>query len=37
MIGFMIGYYVGTRHGRKGLDDAMAALEAIQQSRGPGS
>ena len=32
MIGFMIGYYVGTRQGREGLDNAMAALEAIKKS-----
>lgn len=32
MIGFVIGYYVGTRAGRDGLAQARAALDAIRQS-----
>jgi hypothetical protein len=32
MIGFVIGYYFGTRHGRAGLAQARDALEAIVQS-----
>ena len=32
MIGFVIGYYVGTRQGRQGLEQAMESLEAIRRS-----
>jgi hypothetical protein len=32
MIGFAIGYYFGTRHGREGLAQARGALEAIVRS-----
>jgi hypothetical protein len=32
MIGFVIGYVFGTRHGRDGLAKARAALDAIRQS-----
>ena len=32
MIGFVIGYYFGTRHGREGLAQARDALEAILKS-----
>jgi hypothetical protein len=32
MIGFAIGYYFGTRHGRDGLAQARDALEAIVRS-----
>jgi hypothetical protein len=32
MVGFVIGYYLGTQHGREGLNQAMAALDAIRQS-----
>ncbi|HEY0808469.1 MAG TPA: hypothetical protein VGD84_25605 [Pseudonocardiaceae bacterium] len=32
MVGFVIGYYFGTRHGREGLNQAIAALDAIRQS-----
>jgi hypothetical protein len=32
MIGFVIGYYVGTRQGRHGLEQARQSLEAIRRS-----
>jgi predicted aminopeptidase len=32
MIGFVIGYYVGTRQGRQGLAQARESLEAIRRS-----
>jgi hypothetical protein len=32
MIGFVIGYYFGTRHGRAGLAQSRDALEAILRS-----
>jgi hypothetical protein len=32
MIGFAIGYYFGTRHGRDGIAQARDALEAIVRS-----
>jgi hypothetical protein len=32
LIGFAIGYYVGTREGREGLQKAVAAFDAITKS-----
>ena len=32
LIGFAIGYYVGTRDGREGLQKALGALDAISKS-----
>jgi hypothetical protein len=32
LIGFAIGYYVGTRDGREGLQKALGALDAITKS-----
>jgi len=32
MIGFVIGYYVGTQHGRDGLARARESIEAIRKS-----
>ncbi len=32
LIGFAIGYYVGTRDGREGLQKAIAAFDAITKS-----
>jgi hypothetical protein len=32
LIGFAIGYYVGTREGREGLEKAIGALDAITKS-----
>jgi len=32
MIGFVIGYYVGTQHGRDGLAKAKESIEAIRKS-----
>jgi hypothetical protein len=32
VIGFAVGYYVGTRHGRKGLQDAIETAQAIMAS-----
>jgi len=32
LIGFAIGYYVGTREGREGLEKAIAAFDAISKS-----
>jgi hypothetical protein len=32
VIGFAVGYYVGTRQGRKGLQDAIEAAQAIMAS-----
>lgn len=32
MIGFVIGYYVGTQHGRDGLAQARQSIEAIRKS-----
>ena len=32
LIGFAIGYYVGTRDGREGLKRAIAAFDALSKS-----
>lgn len=32
LIGFAIGYYVGTREGREGLEKAISAFDAITKS-----
>ena len=32
VIGFAVGYYMGTRQGRKGLQDAIEAAQAIMSS-----
>lgn len=32
LIGFAIGYYVGTRDGREGMQKALAAFDAITKS-----
>ena len=32
VIGFAVGYYMGTRHGRKGLQDAIETAQAIMAS-----
>ena len=32
VIGFAVGYYIGTRQGRKGLQDAIEAAQAIMAS-----
>ena len=32
VIGFAVGYYVGTRQGRKGLQDAIESAQAIMAS-----
>lgn len=32
LIGFAVGYYVGTREGKAGLRKAMESLEAIRDS-----
>jgi len=28
LIGFAVGYWVGTRHGRQGLEEALRAITA---------
>ena len=32
VIGFAVGYYIGTRQGRKGLQDAIESAQAIMAS-----
>lgn len=32
LIGFAVGYLVGTRHGREGLEKARESLQAIRNS-----
>ena len=32
VIGFAVGYYIGTRQGRKGLQDAIDSAQAIMAS-----
>jgi hypothetical protein len=32
VLGFAVGYYVGTRQGRKGLQDAIESAQAIMAS-----
>lgn len=32
VLGFAVGYYIGTRQGRKGLQDAIESAQAIMAS-----
>jgi hypothetical protein len=32
LIGFAVGYWIGTRHGRKGLEDAMDTMRELWTS-----
>jgi hypothetical protein len=32
LVGFLVGYYVGTRHGRDGLRELLESAEAIRRS-----